>query len=54
MSFYKRTNLNVKTEATYMMGPTQLEGVDNMKDLGVTFDANLKFTDHINDKVNKA
>ncbi len=54
MSFYNRTSLNVKTEATYMMGPSQLESVDNMKDLGVIFDANLKFTDHINDKVNKA
>jgi len=54
MSFYNRTNLNVKAETTYMMGPSQLEAVDNMKDLGVTFDVNLKFTDHVNDKVNKA
>ena len=36
-----------------MIGQSQLECVDNIKDLGVTFDGKLKFTDHANDKINK-
>ena len=36
------------------MRQSQLEKADNIKDLGVTFDDNLKFTDHVNEKTNKA
>ena len=32
----------------------KIQKVTPEKDLGVTFDQNLKFTDHINNKVNKA
>ena len=32
----------------------EVQKVTSEKDLGVTFDQNLKFTDHINNKVNKA
>ena len=35
-------------------GPIVVEKVTSEKDLGVTFDQKLKFTDHINNKVNKA
>ena len=35
-------------------GPVLVEKVTSEKDLGVTFDQKLKFTDHINNKVNKA
>ena len=35
-------------------GPVVVEKVTSEKDLGVTFDQKLKFTDHINNKVNKA
>ena len=32
----------------------KVQKVKTEKDLGVTFDQNLKFTDHMNNKVNKA
>ena len=32
----------------------QLEELQSIKDLGVTFDSQLKFDKHIDDKVNKA
>ena len=35
-------------------GEMKAQKVTSEKDLGVTFDKNLKFTDHINNKVNKA
>ena len=35
-------------------GEMKVQKVTSEKDLGVTFDNNLKFTDHINNKVNKA
>ena len=35
-------------------GPIVVEKVTSEKDLGVTFDQKLKFTEHINNKVNKA
>ena len=35
-------------------GEMKVQKVKTEKDLGVTFDQNLKFTDHINNKVNKA
>ena len=34
-------------------GEMNVQKVKTEKDLGVTFDQNLKFTDHINNKVNK-
>ncbi len=54
MMFSNRPNVTVGMEADYMMGQNQLENVDSIKDLGVTFDVKLRFSDHINDKVNKA
>jgi len=53
MTFSNRPNVTVGMEADYM-GQNQLENVDSIKDLGVTFDVKLRFSDHINDKVNKA
>ena len=38
----------------YTIGGVNLEHVEVMKDLGVKFDVKLKFTDHINEKINKA
>ena len=35
-------------------GEMKVQKVTSEKDLGVTFDKNLKFKDHINNKVNKA
>ena len=55
MTFYNhRSNVDAKNDAIYLMRQSQLEGVDSIKDLGVTFDVNLKFTGHVNEKVNKA
>ena len=38
----------------YTISGVNLEQVEVMKDLGVKFDSKLKFTDHINEKINKA
>ena len=35
-------------------GEMKVQKVTSEKDLGVTFNQNLKITDHINNKVNKA
>lgn len=40
--------------STYEGTRTSLETVKNEKDIGVTIDSNLKFNQHIQDKVNKA
>jgi hypothetical protein len=42
------------SKTQYMIAGVNLEHVDVMKDLGVKFDPKLKFTDHINEKINKA
>ena len=39
---------------TYAISDTNLDKVDNIKDLGVMFDCRLKFADHIQMKINKA
>ncbi len=54
MTFHNRHKVDEKIEPIYTMGQSQLECVDNIKDLGVTFDGKFKFTEHVNDKVNKA
>jgi hypothetical protein len=41
-------------EHTYVLNHADLEAVDDMKDLGVIIDADLKFRSHIQEKVNKA
>ena len=33
---------------------TELEHIENIKDLGITIDGNLKFNEHIADKINKS
>ena len=38
----------------YSINSIELENLDSIKDLGVTFDSQLNFVTHINDKVNKA
>jgi len=38
----------------YNINNSNLENLDCIKDLGVTFDSHLKFGLHINEKVNKA
>jgi Reverse transcriptase (RNA-dependent DNA polymerase) len=52
--FCNRYNSTENTAVNYRMRQTPLESVENIKDLGVIFDKNLKFTEHVNDKVNKA
>jgi hypothetical protein len=49
--FYGR---NIKTEYTYSLNNEELERLDSIKDLGVTFDSDLSFTQHIAEKINKA
>jgi len=52
----KVLNLGRKNRETYnyTLDNTILEHVEGEKDLGITIDNNLKFTDHINNKVKKA
>ena len=49
-------NLDINLEYTVRTnsGEIKVQKVTSEKDLGVTFDQNLKFTDHINNKLNKA
>jgi len=48
---YGRT---ISFKGQYYIDNERLEKVDTIKDLGLTFDTNLKFREHIIDKVNKA
>jgi hypothetical protein len=45
---------NVEHNFPYYIKGIEIEELNSIKDLGVTFDANLKFDQHINEKVNKA
>ena len=45
---------NATIDFQYKIDDYELEKIYEIKDLGVTFDSKLKFTAHINDKVNKA
>jgi hypothetical protein len=45
---------NATIDFQYKIDDYELEKLYEIKDLGVTFDSKLKFTAHINDKVNKA
>jgi len=47
---YGRT---ISFQGQYYINNERLEKVDTIKDLGLTFDNNLKFREHIIDKVNK-
>lgn len=42
------------TQAVYNINGSQLDVVDSMKDLGVTFDSKLSFNEHVNTIVKKA
>ena len=45
---------NIKHTLRYTISKNELEHIFGEKDLGVTFDSDLKFEDHISAKVNKA
>ena len=45
---------NVLIDHQYMIENHKLDKINEIKDLGVTFDTKLKFKAHINDKVNRA
>ena len=47
-------NINFEYTMQTNSGEMKVQKVTTEKDLGVTFDQNLKFTNHINKKVNKA
>lgn len=51
MKFYKKKNI---TLYEYKIGDSILESVDVIKDLGVIFDKDLNFNDHVNYITNKA
>jgi len=48
---YSRT---ISFNGQYNIDNEKLKKVDTIKDLGLTFDTNLKFREHTIDKVNKA
>jgi len=50
---YEQSHIDA-SEHQYMIAGINLEHVEAMKDLGVKFDSKLKFSDHINEKINKA
>jgi len=56
LSFGRLVNSTGRTDRTdfYSINNINLENVDSIKDLGVTFDSHLKFGLHINEKINKA
>jgi len=41
---------NVDNNYHYSINNTELENIESIKDLGVTFDSRLKFSLHINEK----
>lgn len=45
---------NISFKYQYYIDNEKLERVETIKDLGLTFDSNLKFKEHITDKINKA
>ena len=45
---------NVDNNYHYSIDKIELENLESINDLGVTFDSNLKFSLHINEKINKA
>jgi len=50
---YERSHSDASVHQ-YTISGVNLEHVEVMKDLGVKFDSKLKFTDHMNEKINKA
>ncbi len=45
---------SISFSGEYYINNERLEKVDTIKDFGLTFDTNLKFKEHITDKINKA
>jgi len=45
---------NIDNSYHYCVNKTELENIQSIKDLGITFDSHLKFGIHINEKINKA
>jgi len=50
ISYSRRPELNTN----YSISGVTVENIENVKDLGVTFDHKLKFDKHINNKINTA
>jgi len=50
ISYSRRPELNTN----YSISGVAVEYIENIKDLGVTFDNKLKFDKHINNKINTA
>ena len=51
VSFGRRTSLKINK---YFIDNVEIERTELITDLGVTFDPQLKFSTHINEKINKA
>jgi len=49
-----RYGRNIKIKSDYYLNQTKLQEVQTVKDLGVTFEEQLKFNDHCHDKIKKA
>ena len=45
---------NISFDSQYTIGNENLDKVDKIEDLGVTFDKSLKFKGHISEKISKA
>ena len=45
---------HINNSGHYSIDNVELENLDSIKDLGVTFDSQLSFVIHINEKINKA
>jgi len=45
---------NVDNNYHNSINNTELENIESIKDLGVTFDSSVKFSLHINEKINRA
>jgi len=45
---------NIDNTIIVLANYSELENIESIKDLGVTFDSRLKFSLHLNEKINKA
>ena len=50
----RRFGRNIAIKSDYYISDIKLQKVHTVLDLGVTFDEQLKFSDHCNDKIKKA
>jgi len=54
MSLFNKRAAVDKPDAAYYIKQAQIERVDTIKDLGVVFDSNLIFAEHVSEKINTA